>query len=236
MLLPPQAIAFQGLSALSLLELSYVNVDNKTTPSPPSYNFFSSPDFSPTKCCQLFSPPILHTLALRVTTQAQVIRLTHLPSSPPLCQFIITSLHLELCFAMSRPRVVPIIPPRSRQLWTPDIWMPPPKDADHAANVMRVNARLAQRAAAKASADVMRVQARLAQRAAAKASASNVASMRPEVPRVPRVASQPRQQLPTLESKESSLKGMFHSNPTSLPSMGSRSLRHSHSACNSCAT
>ena len=136
---------------------------------------------------------------------------------------------------MSRPRVVPIIPPRSRQLWTPDIWMPPPKDADHAANVMRVNARLAQRAAAKASADVMRVQARLAQRAAAKASAPNVGAIRPEVPRVPRVASQLRQHATTLESKESSLKGLCHSHPTSSALMALCSLHHSHSAYSSCA-
>ena len=238
MLLPSQAIVFQHLSALSLSGLSYVNVDNKTSPIPPSSLFFSSPDFSQTKCCQLFSPPVLYTFALQITTQAQVIRLTHLLSLPPLYHPITTSLSLELCFAMSRPGVVPIIPPRSRQLWTPDIWMPPPKDADHAAAVMRVNARLAQRAAAKASADVMRVQARLAQRAAAKASAPSVGAMRPEVPRVsrvPRVASQQWQNAPTLESKESSLKGMCRSDPTSSPFMASRSLQHSHSANSSCA-
>ncbi|MCJ1266687.1 hypothetical protein MMC22_006572 [Lobaria immixta] len=87
---------------------------------------------------------------------------------------------------MPQPRIVPISR-RSRQVLTPDIWAPPPSDAELAVQVKRVNARLAQRAVAKAS-------------------ASNVAAKRQEVPRVPRVARQPRQHAPTLESKESSLK------------------------------
>ena len=137
---------------------------------------------------------------------------------------------------MSRSGVVPAISRRSRlQQPTLDIWMPPPTDAQLAADFTRVQARLAQRAAVKASAEVMRVQARLAQRAAAKASVSNVAAKRPEVPRVPRVARQPWQHAPTLESKESSLKGMCHSHLTLSSLMASRSLHHSHSAYSSCA-
>ena len=116
---------------------------------------------------------------------------------------------------MSRPRVVPISR-RSRPVLTPDIWAPPPSDAEHAAVLKRVNARLAQRAAAKTS-------------------ASDVATKRQEVPRVPRVARQPRQHALTLESKESSLKGMCYSHPTLLPSVASRSFHHSHSAHSSCA-
>lgn len=94
---------------------------------------------------------------------------------------------------MSRPRVVPISR-RSRPVLTPDIWAPPPSDAEHAAVLKRVNARLAQRAAAKTS-------------------ASDVATKRQEVPRVPRVARQPRQHALTLESKESSLKAIRHTVP-----------------------
>ena len=110
---------------------------------------------------------------------------------------------------MSRPRVVPISC-RFRQVMTPDIWAPPPNDAEHAANVRRVNTRLNQGVAAKAS-------------------ASNVAAKRQEVPRVPRVARQPRQHASTLESKESSLKGMCHSHPPFTPTHPSLpSTLHSH--------
>ena len=84
---------------------------------------------------------------------------------------------------MSRPRVVLSIPRRSRHQPTLDSRAPPPT-------------------AAELAADITRVKARLAQRAAVKASAADVAAKRQEVPRVP----------PTLESKESSLKGMCLSN------------------------
>ena len=125
-----------------------------------------------------------------------------------------TSPSLEHCFAMSRTGVVPTISRRSRlQPPTLDIWAPPPTDVELEATVMRVKARLAQRAAD----NVMRVKARLAQRAADKASAANVATKRQEVPRDPRVARQQWQHAPTLESKESSLKGMFHCRPTFQP-------------------
>ena len=98
---------------------------------------------------------------------------------------------------MSRQRVVSAIPRRSRHRLTSDIGATPPT-------------------AAELAADIMRVKARLAQRAAAKDSTANVAIKRQEVPRVPRVARRPRQHAPTtLESKESSLKGKFLSYPTS---------------------
>ena len=162
------------------------------------------------------STPILHTSALRVTAQAQANRLLHLLSLSSLCHRYITSLLLELCFAMSRPRVAPSMPRRSRLQPTLDIWAPPPN-------------------AAELAADIKRVKARLAQRAAVKVSVADVAAMRQEVPSVPRVARQRWLHAPTLESKESSLKGMCHSHLTSSPSMPFRSLHHSHSAHSSCA-
>ena len=95
---------------------------------------------------------------------------------------------------MSRPRVVSPISRRLRHQSTLDV-RGPPSDAKELA------------------ADIMRVKARLAQRAAAKVSEANVAAKRQEVPRVPRVARQRWQHAHTLESKESSLKGMCHCNP-----------------------
>ena len=114
---------------------------------------------------------------------------------------------------MSRPRVVPAIPRRSRHQSTYDIGPTPPTDAEFAA-------------------DLMRVKARLAQRAAAKHSAPNVAITRQEVPQVPRVARWPRQHAITLESKESSLKGKSLSYSSVLEC---RSLYYSHSANSSYA-
>ena len=149
----------------------------------------------------------------------------------PLCHPTSTSLSLELCFAMSRPAVVPAILRRSRLQPTLDIWAPPPKDSELAADVRRVKARLTERAAA----NVIKVQARLAQRAATKTSSANVAAMRTEVPRGPRVARQPQQHATTLESKKSSLEGMSPSHLTSSSSMASRLLHNSRSARNSCA-
>lgn len=97
---------------------------------------------------------------------------------------------------MSRPRVLPSIPCYSRLPPTPDIWMPPLTDVQYAAETMRVQARLAQRAAVKA----------------------NVVATHQEVPGVPRVARCQRH-LFTLEGKESSLKGMYHFHPTSSHSL-----------------
>lgn len=74
---------------------------------------------------------------------------------------------------MSRPRVIPTLHRRSRHQSALDSPARLPKDADLAA-------------------DVMGVKAQFAQRAAFKASASNVAANCQEVPRVPRVARQPR--------------------------------------------
>ena len=96
---------------------------------------------------------------------------------------------------MSRPGVVPALPRRSRMQPTLDNLASPPSDAELAADIKRVKARLAERA----NIDIMRVKTRLAERAAAKASAANVPAnipaRRQEVPRVPRVARQPWQQL-----------------------------------------
>ena len=145
---------------------------------------------------------------------------------------------------MSRPGVVPVNSCRSRhQQPMLDIGAPPPTLAELTTDAMRVKARLAERAAVdvervkarlaeraavdvmrvkarlaeRADVDVMRVKARLAQRAADKVSAANVATKRQEVPRVPRVARQQWQHVPTLESKESSLKGTYHRHPTFQP-------------------
>ena len=111
---------------------------------------------------------------------------------------------------MSRPGVVPALPRRSRMQPTLDNLASPPSDAELAADIKRVKARLAQhdavnvmkvkaRLAERANIDIMRVKTRLAERAAAKASAANVPAnipaRRQEVPRVPRVARQPWQQL-----------------------------------------
>ena len=87
---------------------------------------------------------------------------------------------------MSRPGVVPPISRRSRHQLTLDIRATPPD-------------------AKELAADVKRVKARLAQRAAAKVSEANVAAKRLEVPRVARQRWQ--RATTTLESKESSLKG-----------------------------
>ena len=101
---------------------------------------------------------------------------------------------------MSRPRVVPSNPRLSRFKPTLDIRAPPPS-------------------AEELAADIKRVKARLAQRAAAKISEANVAATRQEVPRVAR---QRWQRANTLESKESSLKGMCHCNLHSLSLIASR--------------
>ena len=69
--------------------------------------------------------------------------------------------------------------------------MPPPTDLPYADEIKRVQARLAQRAADKA----------------------NLAATRQEVPGVPHVARYQRH-LVTLESKESSLEGMYHCHST----------------------
>ena len=159
---------------------------------------------------------LLHTSVLQITAQAQANRFTHLLSPSSLCHFTTTSLPLERCFAMSRPRVVPSNLCRSRHQSTLDVRGPLPD-------------------AKELAADIMRVKARLAQRAAAKVSEANVAAKRQEVPRVPRVARQRWQHANTLESKESSLKGMYHCNPHSLSLIASCSLYHSHSAHSSCA-
>ena len=98
---------------------------------------------------------------------------------------------------MSRLGVVAAVPCRSRLQATLDVCQPSTKPPQH-------------------SALFMRVQARWAQRAAAKAAAANVAAKRPEVPRVPRVARYQRH-ASTLESKERPVKGMYHSHPTLSP-------------------
>ena len=155
---------------------------------------------------------VLHFLSnvnTAYSAQAQVFRFTTFLSSHST-----TSPSLERCFAMSRPGVVPSLSRRSRlRQQTLDIGATPPTAAELEADVMRVKARLAQRA----DDNVMRVKARLAQRAADKASAANVATMRQEVPREPRVARQRWQHAPTLESKEGSLKGKCHCRPTFQP-------------------
>ena len=98
---------------------------------------------------------------------------------------------------MSRLGVVAAVPCRSRLQATLDVCQPPIKPPQH-------------------SALFMSVQARLAQRAAAKAAAANVAAKRQEVPGVPRVARYQRH-ASTLESKERPVKGMYHSHPTLSP-------------------
>lgn len=132
---------------------------------------------------------------------------------------------------MSRPGAVPAIFRRSRLQPTLDVRAVPPTDLELAAEIRRVNTRLAERA----TANIIKVQARLAERAAAKASAADVAVIRTEVIRYHRVARQPQQHATILESKESSLDGMSRSDLTSTSSMTSRLLHNSHSAHSSCA-